>query len=47
MISRCEVCGNDYDKTFQIVGPSGTHTFARDGIFTARGGATAATAIGR
>lgn len=26
-MARCEVCGNDYDKTFQIVGPAGTHTF--------------------
>ena len=25
--ARCEVCGNDYDKAFQVVGPSGTHTF--------------------
>jgi hypothetical protein len=24
---RCEVCGNDYDKAFQVVGPAGTHTF--------------------
>jgi hypothetical protein len=26
-VQRCEVCGNDYDKAFQIVGPAGTHTF--------------------
>jgi len=26
-MARCEVCGNDYDKTFQITGPKGTHTF--------------------
>ena len=26
-LARCEVCGNDYDKTFQVVGPSGSHTF--------------------
>ncbi len=26
-LARCEVCGNDYDKTFQVVGPNGTHTF--------------------
>lgn len=25
--SRCEVCGNEYDKAFEIVGPRGTHTF--------------------
>jgi hypothetical protein len=26
-IAECEVCGNEYDKAFQIVGPQGTHTF--------------------
>jgi hypothetical protein len=26
-IAQCEVCGNEYDKAFQIVGPQGTHTF--------------------
>ncbi len=25
---RCEVCGNDYDKAFRLVGPGGDeHTF--------------------
>jgi hypothetical protein len=26
-MGRCEVCGNDYDKAFQISGTFGTHTF--------------------
>lgn len=26
-MARCEVCGNDYDKAFQITGLGGTHTF--------------------
>jgi hypothetical protein len=26
-MARCEVCGNDYDKTFQVVRGSDTHTF--------------------
>lgn len=26
-MARCEVCGNNYDKAFQITGPAGTHTF--------------------
>ena len=27
-MARCEVCGNDYDKAFQVVTPGGgTHTF--------------------
>lgn len=25
--TRCEVCGNDYDKAFVVSGPAGTHTF--------------------
>ncbi|HZP42296.1 MAG TPA: hypothetical protein VFD84_12420 [Candidatus Binatia bacterium] len=25
-MARCEVCGNDYDKTFQVI-DGGTHTF--------------------
>lgn len=24
---RCDVCGNDYDKAFQVIGPRGTMTF--------------------
>jgi hypothetical protein len=24
---RCDVCGNDYDKSFEIRSPHGTHTF--------------------
>jgi hypothetical protein len=28
MMSRCEVCGNEYDKAFQIIAPGGQcHTF--------------------
>jgi hypothetical protein len=23
MMSRCEVCGNEYDKAFQIIAPGG------------------------
>ena len=26
-MARCEVCGNDYDKTFDIVAGGGLHTF--------------------
>lgn len=26
-MARCEVCGNDYDKAFQVVTASGPHTF--------------------
>jgi hypothetical protein len=26
-MARCDVCGNDYDKSFQITGKSGTFTF--------------------
>lgn len=26
-MARCDVCGNDYDKTFQVVTADGTHTF--------------------
>ena len=26
-LERCEVCGNEYDKTFQVVGPQGAHIF--------------------
>jgi len=26
-MARCETCGNDYDKTFQIVINGQTHTF--------------------
>jgi hypothetical protein len=27
MAQSCEVCGNDYDKTFQVVAAGKTHTF--------------------
>lgn len=28
MMSRCEVCGNEYDKAFQIIAPGGqSHAF--------------------
>lgn len=26
-MARCEVCGNDYDKAFQVVQSGKTHTF--------------------
>ena len=26
-MARCEVCGNDYDKSFQITAAGTTHTF--------------------
>lgn len=26
-MSRCEVCGNDYDKAFEVVTRDGTHVF--------------------
>lgn len=26
-MARCEVCGNDYDKAFQVVQAGDTHTF--------------------
>ena len=26
-MSQCEVCGNDYDKAFQVKTKTGTHTF--------------------
>ncbi len=26
-MARCEVCGNDYDKAFQIMQTGATHTF--------------------
>ncbi len=26
-MARCEVCGNDYDKAFQVVAQGDTHTF--------------------
>jgi hypothetical protein len=26
-MARCEVCGNDYDKAFQVVTAGFTHTF--------------------
>jgi hypothetical protein len=26
-MARCDVCGNDYDKTFQIVQYGASHTF--------------------
>jgi hypothetical protein len=28
-MARCETCGNDYDKAFQVVKDGGTHTFDR------------------
>jgi len=27
MTGRCEVCGNDYDKAFQVVVSGASHTF--------------------
>ncbi len=26
-MARCDVCGNDYDKTFDVSGPGGRGTF--------------------
>ena len=26
-MAKCEVCGNDYDKAFQVVTMEGSHTF--------------------
>jgi hypothetical protein len=26
-MARCEVCGNDYDKAFQVIAAGVTHTF--------------------
>ena len=26
-MARCETCGNDYDKTFQVIMDGGSHTF--------------------
>jgi hypothetical protein len=26
-VPRCEVCGNDYDKAFDVVAQGATHTF--------------------
>ncbi len=26
-MARCEVCGNDYDKAFQVITADGGHTF--------------------
>lgn len=26
-MARCEVCGNDYDKAFQVIQLGNTHTF--------------------
>jgi hypothetical protein len=26
-MARCDVCGNDYDKSFEVHGPEGRHTF--------------------
>ncbi len=26
-MARCEVCGNDYDKSFQVITAGFTHTF--------------------
>jgi hypothetical protein len=26
-VARCEVCGNDYDKSFQVTTGEGTHVF--------------------
>ena len=26
-MAQCEVCGNDYDKAFQVVTTDGTHVF--------------------
>jgi hypothetical protein len=26
-MARCEVCGNDYDKSFEVISAGQTHTF--------------------
>jgi hypothetical protein len=26
-MARCEVCGNDYDKTFEVIAEGESHTF--------------------
>jgi hypothetical protein len=26
-MARCEMCGNEYDKTFQVIAAGRTHTF--------------------
>jgi hypothetical protein len=26
-MARCELCGNDYDKSFQVISAGKTHTF--------------------
>ena len=26
-MARCEVCGNDYDKSFEVITPGGSHIF--------------------
>ncbi|HTM02243.1 MAG TPA: hypothetical protein VL173_01970 [Vicinamibacterales bacterium] len=26
-MARCDVCGNDYDKSFEVRGAAGVHTF--------------------
>jgi hypothetical protein len=26
-MAQCEVCGNDYDKAFQVLAAGATHTF--------------------
>ena len=26
-MARCDVCGNDYDKSFQVISGHGKHTF--------------------
>jgi hypothetical protein len=26
-MARCEVCGNDYDKTFEVIADGESHTF--------------------
>jgi hypothetical protein len=26
-MARCDVCGNDYDKSFTVTGPAGSGTF--------------------
>jgi hypothetical protein len=30
-MARCEVCGNDYDKAFQVMAAGATHTFVEAG----------------
>ncbi|MBI2897284.1 MAG: hypothetical protein HYY06_27245 [Deltaproteobacteria bacterium] len=27
MVARCEVCGNEYDRAFQVILDGGRHTF--------------------